>query len=274
MKKSNALMLSYIIFLAIAFFVNCFSGWGGLGKVAMAATLAGLFFAIADLISWRISCERDFCKTVQKALTTVIASVEKLKLCAESIVAENKEIIELISPYDGSSEALNKALQISESEIASQKGYIEASETNKSKAEALNKEILDIKSRTINKLKKAETIMIVLGFVSFFVVSAFDYLYTLLFHAESSVTVIAFGVIMVTYFLKDVFENKQKKELETALGALTDSERILETMMQDVTDRKRKKSVKDLIEAVETKKALTAALAVLQAGEKQDEEKL
>ena len=81
MKKSNALMLSYIIFLVIAFLVDCFFAWDGLGKVAMAATLAGLFFAIADLIGWRVASEQDFCKAVQKALKAVIASVDKLKLC-------------------------------------------------------------------------------------------------------------------------------------------------------------------------------------------------
>ena len=263
MKKSNALMLSYIIFLVIAFLVDCFFAWDGLGKVAMAATLAGLFFAIADLIGWHVASEQDFCKAVQKALKAVIASVDKLKLFSESVIEENKEIVEMISSYDEKDDALDEALRASEAMIVSQKETVEASEKNKNKAEELNEKIIDIKSRKIKRLKKAETSIIVLGFASFFVISSFDYLYALLLRAESSVTVIAFGVIMVTYFLKEIFVNKHTSELENVLGSLTESEVLLSRMMQDVTERKRTKEIKRLIRTKETQKALTDAIAML-----------
>ena len=265
MKKSNALMLSYIIFLAVALFVDVFFNWGGLGKVAMAAALAGLLFAIADLIAWRVTCEQDFCSIVQKALSEVILSVDKLKLRSESAIEENHEIIELISSREDRSGELSKILETSQADIRLQEENIQASEKNKSKAEDLNKKMQEMKNRKIRKFKKAETAIIVLGFVSFFVISAFDYLYALLLNVESEITVIAFGVIMVTYFLKDVFENRHKKELEKALGSLKESEGLLERAMQSVTERKRKKEIKTLIDTLETEKALAFALEKLKS---------
>lgn len=267
MKKSNALMLSYIIFLALSFLVDCFFDWGGLGKVAMAATLSGLFFAIADLIGWRVSCEQDFLSTVQKTLAAAILSVDKLKLCSESIIAENKEVVELITLYDGQNDALDNALKTAKAGIVSQEKYIETSVENKSKAEMLSKEILHIKNQKINKLKKAETAVIVFGFVAFFVIATFDGLYTLLLNVESSVTVIAFCVIMVTYFLKDIFVSKKKKELEGVLSDLAESEEVLAKMMEDVTKRKITKEVKELIGSLETQKALECALEKIKSGE-------
>jgi hypothetical protein len=54
MKKSNALMLSYLIFLFISLSAKILFDWNGLDIIALAASVSGLLFAISDYINWKI----------------------------------------------------------------------------------------------------------------------------------------------------------------------------------------------------------------------------
>ena len=61
MKKSNALMLSYIIFLVLSILTQIIFDWEGLNIIAIAATIAGCFFAFSDLANWYVSYQFTRC---------------------------------------------------------------------------------------------------------------------------------------------------------------------------------------------------------------------
>ena len=99
MKKSNALMLSYMIFLVISIIAQIFFPWNGLDQIAMAATIAGVFFAFADLAGWYVSNQTN----IENSLKETDEHIEEIySIIIETIDMETQEcskILELIKPY-------------------------------------------------------------------------------------------------------------------------------------------------------------------------------
>lgn len=84
MKKSSALMFSYIVILILTICATVYSEWNGIEQVALAATAAGLFFACADYFSWRASfnqpmvdVRREYLKAYETYLNEMLALATK-----------------------------------------------------------------------------------------------------------------------------------------------------------------------------------------------------
>lgn len=221
MKKSNALMLSYIIFLFITVVANLCWKWEELSQIALAASAAGLLFAFADLAGWYLSCALPYAELFLEEAVSIKENVQKRAETKKEAVDNLNKAISLVQPYLNGRPRLNKIVQDCEElrdnvEEKAQKIY-----SIEEKAELLRKKAEEY----VEKLKKYRVIelgLACLGFLTFFVLTVFDILAEAIASYEAAITVLAFMVIMLCYYLRDTAEAKIKKdclEMEAATKA-------------------------------------------------------
>ena len=255
MKKSNAFMLSYIIFLLIALIADWFLGWQELNRIALAATLAGVLFAFADLINWYISYEKDFWDTILNTYNTIIESGNTAIVYSQSKIKQYNEIIELLNTQKDEHPVLTSIYDFAKEDLVFQKKQISVMETVNKNAEVLihNRQKAEKK---IKKYKNLETLLFIFGFVLFFITSVFDNIQMVLSNIESTLTVLSFGVIMLTYFLRECIENNYKKQLEEQISITKTSQENIKRMTQEVRDNNVIGTIKEFLENLETNKEL------------------
>ncbi len=255
MKKSNALMLSYIIFLFIAVVINLCWKWEGLNQIALATSVAGLFFAFADLAGWYLSCSLPYAELF---LEDAISIKEKVHQIAETKKEARDNIdkaINLVQPYLNGRPKLNSIVQDCRDlrDDAEEKAQTFISiekdaETLKKKAE-----------KYVKSLKKYHTVELVfacIGFLVFFALTVFDILIEIIAPYEAAITVLAFMIVVLCYYLRDTVEEKKKREC-SALAAETkarnqecvdakdvESSKLLLEKMRGLVDRITKQNLK------------------------------
>ena len=216
MKKSNALMLSYIIFLVITLIANVFFKWDGLDKIAIAATVAGCAFALADLMGWFESYLTNYWQMVQTTDNYVTSLYEEEIDIAEEQNEEIQEALTKIAPYLDKNRKFasiqEDLLLYADENNEKIKDYKESLEEDRK----LQKDI----EKHLNRCKLWQTleiIFITLGFVLFFIVNAFPFFVVILAPHQTIITIVAFIFIMLNYFLKDCIEENTKQKLDKML---------------------------------------------------------
>lgn len=250
MKKSNILMLSYMIFLAITLLANIFFNWNGLDRIAMAVTIAGCFFAFADLFNWKASFNKYSC--------------DRMKIVHKHIVDTNNAQTELIEEREKELKyILNKATPYRDknSKIA---GIIDCAteilQQNKSKKEELLQsklEIVDIykdiekEEKKIRIFEVVESVFMIFGFVLFFSIIAFDWLFFSLTNYQTLATIIAFIAIMFNYYAKDVIEEKPKAVFDTLIKKAEANKLEIEKISQGFKEINLSETVDAFIKTIE-----------------------
>lgn len=213
MKKSNALMLSYIIFLAITVFARFRWNWDGLDRIALAASGAGLFFAFADLAGWYISCSLPYAEAflkdaivTEEYVSTIIKDKRETKDNLNSVIA-------LLKPHADKKEKIPGIIRdcekIYNSAAEAEKEFTKIkTDTEQLKVHA-EKEVQNIK-----RVQYLELGLACLGFIAFFTLTCFDKLVELITPYEAVITVSAFVFIMLCYYLRDTVEEKVKLECQ------------------------------------------------------------
>ena len=236
MKKSNALMLSYIIFLAITVAVKLIWHWDGLGQIALAASAAGLFFAFADLAGWYYSSSLPYAEVF---LEDIINLKESTSIAAkEKNNAKNNlnEAINLLSPY---AEKKPKVAEI----IKTCKELHDAKEDQETQlARIANNfdELMNMSEdylRGIKRYRYVELLLACLGFLVFFILTCFDILVKIISPYEAVITVSAFVIIMLCYYLRDTVDEKIKRDCEQ-IKADTEARKSEVANLQDVESSK------------------------------------
>lgn len=211
MKKSNALMLSYIIFLAITVVARLFCCWDGLDRISLAASGAGLFFAFADLAGWYVSCSLPYAKAFLKDVIITSEYVSTIIKDKSETKDNINRVIELLKPHADKKEKIPGIIrdceQVYNSAAEVEMEYISIkNDTERLKTES-EKQV-----ENINKLQYLELGLACLGFITFFTLTCFDKLVELIAPYEAVITVTAFVFIMLCYFLRDTVEEKVKRE--------------------------------------------------------------
>lgn len=251
MKKSNALMLSYVIFLIISIIASCFFSWNELDKIAMAATVAGLFFAIADLINWYFSYQKEVRMSFLNSEKEVLEAVNMALSLVEKRERESNEVITLTAPYVDKRESLkSESLEISKRQNGLQNAAERLSEA-KEEMESVYR-FSNRMSKKIDKRKDIEIVFLILGFISFFVTVVFNDVFALLLNIESYLTVIAFGIIMATYYAKEFIKNKYEKDHEMFIKTAKWAKEIMEKDLQDETNENTINEIKNTIADIES----------------------
>lgn len=240
MKKSNALMLSYMIFLVIAILAQIFFKWEGLDKIAISATVAGCFFAFADLAGWyisyRISCEEGLRRANDSLIDIYNITLDTTKNMKQEYLDSKK----MLMPYAKRDEEIAVLTGMMDTAIAEFEKENEKVQESIKECYDVNSEI-DKHEKRNTSIKIVEIILVICGFVAFFMLISFQYLVDFLYNYQSFATVIAFLVIMLTYFLRDVIEEKNRQEFDDMI-------KKAEEKKEEVKERNDKSKQKALIE--------------------------
>ena len=221
MKKSNALMLSYIIFLIITLIADIFFEWNGLDEIAIAATVAGCAFALADLMGWFKSYLTNYWKSVQSTNNYVTSICEEEIDTAEEQNEEMEAALEKMTPYLDK----NKKLASLREDLLL---FIEKNNEKIKDYKKLIEEDYKTQKDVENQLSRCglwqilEITFITFGFVLFFIVTAFPFFIAILIPHQTIITIVAFVFIMLNYFLKDCIEENTKQKLDKLLKKAED----------------------------------------------------
>ena len=253
MKKSNALMLSYIIFLVSTLIARIFFKWDGLDRIAMATTIAGCFFAGSDYCGWRASFGKD-CYDKFQELSDILVEFGTIKL--DTIETENQQLssaVDTFLPYKDEDTDITSWL-IDANQL------LDKNNQRKTEIQSFITKFDDLKPKITKGLKESVNIgkvgmgCAILGFIVFFMIIAFDYFVFVITPYQAIVTIIAFVIIMFTYYRKDVYEEKWKQDLselkkraeEVKQGAIKSNERAkqrnIEETLKKFRERKKQKS--------------------------------
>lgn len=222
-------MLSYMIFLGVAILAQIAFGWDGLNRIAIAATIAGCFFAFADLAGWYISHKTPLIDTLQKEFEVgedhYFALLDSITLNEQE--AEN--IIQLLSEHRNRGSNIGSMIETSTNFI----GKLNQCRTSLDDARNQNLILLRRISKSRKNasiISKVEASLMTIGFVLFFSLIAFDWLLSILSPHQELATVLAFIVIMLNYYLREILEEK--------------TENVVNEMLTEIDSRR--KNVEDL----------------------------
>lgn len=213
MRKGNVFMLAYVIVLALTLMANIFFGWDGLDRIAMAATIAGCAFAFSDLIGWCASYTSEFWQSIRDTNDYVTSLFESEIDTAEEQNEQLEEILEIMTPYVDKSKRLK---QIEEGILDLVKSNNEKIEDYKATLKKDEKEDARI-SKNLENTKwwlLIEAISMVVGVSLFFTIVIFDFFVAFLTPWEAIVTIVAFILIVLNYFLKECIEEYSKQKLK------------------------------------------------------------
>lgn len=259
MKKGNTMMLSYISFLAVTLLVNVIFEWNGLERIAMSATVAGCFFAIADYFNWKATLSKYYCEKWHEIFQHLTETNNAEKEFAEEHRRELNEVLQKALPYRDKNPDIAQVIQL----VTEMLQADEEEEPELERAETILEKIKGGIVRAVKDRKTfevAEAVLMTLGFLSFFIIIVFDYVVSLLVNYQSLATILAFIVIMCNYFSKDVTEVKFKEKLENITRQTEHNKKELAELNLKLRGLELSKTVDALIEKIELEERHTCTL--------------
>lgn len=203
MKKSRIFMWAYVTFLLISSVINIFMSPNEVfHNIALSATLAGYFFAVADLIEYYIGAENKKKAITEKTIEIIRQSVKGLKL-NENLTSDPTKSGENCS--QNKNVTISQCLQELEQKIGD-----------------LEKEVMQAEKQ-IKKKECASAGFQITGFIVFLLSCTYRFLLPLPEKTIDAYTVMAFAVIMATYAIKEDVEDKLKKQEETINSLIGDN---------------------------------------------------
>ena len=257
MKKSNSLMLSYMIFLVIALLSKILLGWEGLDQIAMGATVAGCFFAFADLASWYVSNSTLIHEAMEKDIISFKAYCDIRLQEFRTYNKEAKDTQKMVAPYIGQHENFERLYNLCSTRIEKAEQALKELEQTVDNGINDMQAILKKDSLEISVFRVVDMVLITLGFVVFFSLITFDSIVSWLENYQSHATLIAFTVIMLNYFLRDIIDEKTKNKVDEILATVEDQ----------------KNKTKDLEEKLDKTPLLDKAKAMITQNEDLDRSK-
>lgn len=236
----------------MAFFANLFFSWDELEKISLATTLAGLFFAFADFTNWCIVCKNDQYTAARKLLSETIHSVDKHIEHSKKVIKENDDLINCVGTGFKPDHPFNNVRDYAEEESSLYNTHIDKLKKIKEEFGEMNN-IVDKKILPkIERLKNIEASLLIVGFISFFAIIAFGNIYSALLAHASLLTVLSFCVIMLTYFLKDVYVDHDKLEFEKMLQNIKQEDEQFEKILNDTNVANKIEEIKKYIYIIKT----------------------
>lgn len=249
MKKSKALMRSYIAFLTITIFVDLFTCWEGMEQVSLAATVAGAFFSLADLASCYISSNLLVAETIREKILAHIDFCDASLETEANKFHEMEEAIDLLRPY---ADKHDRAKYI----ISESKPLLEQAQKNMEDMRNIfsnNDSWLQKADKMINNVNnqaKVERRFLIAGFVSFFILLTFDKVVNIIAPHGALVTVIAFLIIVLTYHLRDELEEKAKEKKTEVQNFILEQQRNVAARKAELDNFPIMETAKEVLEKI------------------------
>lgn len=233
MKKSSTLMLSYIIFLVITVIIKFCFGWTGLGQVALAATIAGFFFAFADLLNWYISYKKPLVDAIKSEAAILKQFTHEAKEHIRKDADDIKQAVEIVKAYANKNNRIQEFIDRCEETNHGCYQFIDAIEGCKLEMNKIEKG-LDKITNKLSRIGTLEVVLAILGFVAFFLLLCLKPIVEFVMPFGETITVLAFVTIMFNYFLRDVLEDKGKKELTDMNNQITHDRAYVEDVIKNM----------------------------------------
>ena len=208
MKKSNTLMLAYIGILILTMVADAVSEWSGIDQVALAATVAGFFFALADYCAWEVSYVQPIVGVQKESLNACEQNLSEILECINRDKVDLHKQIALFQDYCDTNSKIEVWIDAANSYLLFADKANSVLKTNS----PVKKRII-WRENTILISKIAEVFWATVGFFAFFTLAIFDKLVDQFLDMGSLVTIGAFTLIMMTYFLKDIGEGQTEKQV-------------------------------------------------------------
>lgn len=250
MKKSSTLMLSYIIFLVATVIIRFCFGWTGLGQVALAATIAGCFFAFADLMGWYISHKKPLVEAMQEDLKVFKRYGDTAQEYIRRDIQGSEQAMALVRTYADEENRVKQFISVCEAAAPRLQEMIEDIERYKSAMDE-TEEVLKEDSRKLFWIGVFEVAFAICGFIAFFLLLCFGTVVEIVAPYGEVVTVLAFAIIMLNYFLRDVLEDHAKKDLEDINKHIQQEKNNIEEINAKMAESKYVEAAEKLVEVIE-----------------------
>ncbi|MBR2041133.1 MAG: hypothetical protein IJ945_02055 [Oscillospiraceae bacterium] len=204
--KSRACLMAYIVSLAIVVLLSCFIENEQINRIAFATTIAGLFFALSDYFSFVANDKKESVENIKKRIIYIKAYLDATNFALSSNAEEAQRFLN----YFG------KDCEVSKNAIA----ILEEAKKLKLETNEFNTEISECEQDLIKEkneaLKKEEVSnwLLCMGFAFALVIVFLKINITDITNISNIMTIISFGIITLTYLLKDVGEEKRKVEMD------------------------------------------------------------
>ena len=245
MKKSNSLMLAYVIFLIITVIASLIS-WDGISSIACGATIAGCLFSFADLTNRYSSYYKKFIEPYKENQTVQHERALIFKASLAAQIKDANEAIEILQPY-------REDITINQVILGSE-AYIKETTETLLQVDSIANDNLIIEGimameNGVQQLEKRETKLLIAGYVLFFCIVVFDYLECLFEPLLSTLTVLAFALIVVNYLLHDILEIKAEESIADIKERTKDCAEKMQSMQSKAAPSAIVDKAKELAEA-------------------------
>lgn len=187
MKRNNLFMLAYIIFIFAACWIKPFWEYSMWNKFVAAVTVTSFFLTISDLLYSLIRTSDEIMKFELRYISEVEPEFKLMKKSLEDY--------------------LKKGLAKDKDCITNNVKILEQS------FEAIRAYSNEIFERS-KKCKNVANIITVLGFFSFFLIFAVEQITSLIISGLDSITISAFGFVLLTQYLGEEKQNDLFKDIE------------------------------------------------------------
>ena len=243
-------MLSYIIFLIITVFIRFKYGWTGIGRVALAATIAGCFFAFSDLLNWYISYKKPIVQAMKEDLSIFKQYGETAKEYIRRDIDNSKHAIELVKKYADDDNRIKEFIRACEASEPNLRQMLEDIEGYKMEMDDTEDDLTKDTVKLFG-MGLVEAFLAICGFVIFFTLLCFNSIVEIVVPYGETVTVLAFAIIMLNYFLRDVLEDHAKKELADINKHIQQEKANIEEINAEMEENKYIETAQKLVELIE-----------------------
>ena len=202
MKRNNLFMMAYIIFIFICAIVRLFGEFSHWQVIVAAITATSWIFALADfnhtagselnaISKVTLECAESSIENIQEMLTTINAFLNKNQTKAENELVRTKQ--EQVNHYVRTKEQVIKCLGNYEEMEFTAKKY----------------------SRVANISSRLAGTLTVVGFIGFFSILCFEGFSKIIISSQDIMTVMSFGIILLTQYMGDLSKEKRQKYKET-----------------------------------------------------------
>lgn len=198
MRRNNIFMGAYIVFVFICFFARLKSEYSAWPSVVSAVAISSAFFAFADFLYIYAQSLRGICDVTNSYISDAremldeerwifLGFRERIRECSleEFDFSEMTKLIDLVMEENGKTEEW-----IKENEAATLK-----------------------KQKEVKRDKAAAAFLTFLGFLLFLCIVVFDTLATACVAIQDTISVFAFGLILVTQYVHTILSEKTQKDV-------------------------------------------------------------
>lgn len=218
MRKSSSLMIAYCVFLLISVIICEAFKCDKIIAISAAVTVAGFVFAFADSAFQISNVNNRYYSCSKEVLEVYSERINVEKSFLQKKISDYEEAISILRPYINNSE-IDGIVCDYESVLQDKHYLFEDLESIEDDMNELNI-ILEKQKASSKKYEIAGNGLMIIGFISFFILAIFEQADQFVISSINKITIYAFSVIMLNYYVKESTDDKYEKEFSKYKGII------------------------------------------------------